>query len=234
MRIPSAHIYLDYSILRRNDLNASKAREELPQRYCTYLKIKPPQTTPLVLSISRLVSIALRLSGTSHSMGPRQSGRKELQFVTVSDPTNKDVAQRKLVRKHVMRRYWKGIKDGVKEPTPGKERVELASVLPSDDRPLKPGITSPVCMSHGHRYGASRALPTQCLNCGEVVSSDSEGSSLSSQDSSPAPDELSSLVVGSPYVVLGGGDRDPFQTFPVPAAPYTEFLIRHCKYPPCL
>jgi hypothetical protein len=165
-------------------------------------------------------------------MGPRQSDRKELQFVTVSDPTNKDMAQRKLVRKHVMRRYWKGIKDQGNEKAQVKEGVELASALPSDDQPLRPLITSPVCICNGHCYRGSKALPTQCLRCGQGVYRDSEGLRLSPQDSSSAPDELSSLVVGSPYVVFGGGDRDPFHSFPVPAAPYTEFLIRHCKHTP--
>ena len=160
-------------------------------------------------------------------MAPPQSGSRELQFVNVSEPKIKNAAQRTLVRKHVMKRYWKGIKEpdkSTKKPMQGVDPIDFAS-NPSDDQPSKApaATTSPTCM---HRFLASEGVPTVCRKCGSPVYSDP------AEEKRISPDEASSVLVGSPYVVVGNGDRDPFQTFPIPTAPYTEYLIRHCKQSP--
>ena len=37
-------------------------------------------------------------------------------------------------------------------------------------------------------------------------------------------------ATGSPYARLGAGVRSPFQSFPFPTEPQTEFLLQYCKY----
>jgi hypothetical protein len=37
-----------------------------------------------------------------------------------------------------------------------------------------------------------------------------------------------SAATTSPYVRLGAGMRDPFQSFPIPADSHTEFLLQYC------
>jgi hypothetical protein len=50
------------------------------------------------------------------------------------------------------------------------------------------------------------------------------GYELSDDRFSPLTSEF-----GSPHIFLGGGDRDPFASFPVPTVRYMEIPLRHCK-----
>ena len=36
-------------------------------------------------------------------------------------------------------------------------------------------------------------------------------------------------TIGNPQDKLGSGERDPFASYPVPAAPYIDALLRNCK-----
>lgn len=162
-------------------------------------------------------------------MDPPQSSRSELQFVRVTDPTGKDVAQQQTVRKHVMRRYWRSLKN--------QSHIGATTQL-AYYGPVRPGArvelatTCPVCRCEilgDHRIDGL-SLSTSCLECGAVGNGYTNSRSRNENLTSSHADVSSSLVLGSPHSVLGSGGRDPFASFPIPTAPYIEFLIRQCEY----
>lgn len=138
----------------------------------------------------------------------------ELQFVTITDLRSRDVAQQKTVRKLVMCRYWRGIKEQGPPRPALRGKLPLLCARPSDagvagDKHVELDRICPACMREIPRNCVDQTVPVCCPECG--VSSSREGS-LARSTYQPWIS-----CMNGPRAICGNGDRDPFASFSDPS-----------------
>ncbi|KAE9364845.1 hypothetical protein N431DRAFT_489314 [Stipitochalara longipes BDJ] len=175
-----------------------------------------------------------------------QANYNALEFVNVTDPLKpKDAAHRKTVRTHVMGRYWSGRKSGVKQSS----HCSLVNLSSGSEKSLSTACRYG-CRGRGYgeleQDGVTR-MTMSCLRCGVE---DERGSGRIAQrrfinyqvkddtgdervvtrprgSTSKTTARSCEFGLATPHVLLGGGDRDPFSSLPIPTVQYTEILLRH-------